>query len=59
MKLLIKQFSPFSNYSNPLRSSYLPEHLILENAQPMFLSNRNQVSHTHVKQQGKLSFRFF
>jgi len=35
MKLLIRQFYPFSYYSNPLRSKYLPQHHILENAQPM------------------------
>jgi hypothetical protein len=44
MKLLIRQFSPFSYNSNPLRFKYLPQHHILENAQPMSLLPQYKLS---------------
>lgn len=59
MKLLIKQFSPFSYYSNPLRSKYVLQHHILENAQPLFLPQQQKQSFTQPCQStGKTTFLF-
>jgi hypothetical protein len=54
MKLLIRQFSLFPLYLDPVRPKYLPKHPTLKHPQLMFRPQRETPSFTPIKKQKKI-----